>query len=81
MGEACSIHRVARHVGNSEVKTSLRRLRRRCVYTFKIYHKEIAWKLMRFIKLSRDRFKWRSLLDKIINTPIPQGRQTYCSAE
>jgi hypothetical protein len=69
MGEKWNAYRVL--VGKPEGKRPLGRLRRRWVDNIKMDLREVGWDGMDWIYLTRDRDRWRALVNAVMNLRVP----------
>jgi hypothetical protein len=69
MGEKKNMCRLL--VGNPEGKISLGRRRRRWIDSFKTNLFEIGVSVVDWIGLTQDRFRWRALVDGVMNLRVP----------
>jgi hypothetical protein len=58
-------------VGRPEGKIPHGRRRRKWVDNIKVYHREIGWEGMDWIKLAQDRDQWRALVKTVMNFRVP----------
>jgi hypothetical protein len=58
-------------VGKSEGKRPLRRSRRTWVDNIKLDLLEIGWGGVDWIGLAKDRYKWRALVNTVMNLRVP----------
>jgi hypothetical protein len=65
MGENKNVYRLL--VGKPEGKRPLGRPRHRWVNNTKMDHGEVEWGGVDWIGLARDRYKWRALMNAVIN--------------
>jgi hypothetical protein len=66
MGEKRNVHRLL--VGKPEGKRPLGRPRRRWIDNIKIYLLEIGLRVVDWIGLAQDRYRWRALVNAAIRT-------------
>jgi hypothetical protein len=69
MDENRNAHRIL--VGNTKGKRPLGRPRRRWVDNIKMDLKGIGWDGMDWIDLAQDRDQWRTLVNAVMNLPVP----------
>jgi hypothetical protein len=69
MGEKKNAYRLL--VGKPEGKRPLGRPRRRWVDNIKMDLLEIGWDGVDWIGLARDRYKWRALVNAVMNLRVP----------
>jgi hypothetical protein len=69
MGEKRNVYRLL--VGKPEGKRPLGRLRRRCIDNIKMDLSEIGLNVVDWIGLARDRYKWRALVNSVMNLRVP----------
>jgi predicted small integral membrane protein len=69
MGEKRNMYRLL--VGKPEGKRPLGRLRRRWIDNIKIDLLEIAWCGLDWIGLAQDRYRWRALVNSVMNLRVP----------
>jgi hypothetical protein len=69
MGERRSTYRVL--VGKPEGKTPLGRTRCRWEDNIKMYLQEVGCGGMNWIELTQDRYKWRALVNALMNLRVP----------
>jgi hypothetical protein len=69
MGEGRGVHRIL--VGKPEGKTPLDRPRRRWEDNIKTDLQEVGCGVMDWIELAKDRDRWRSLFNAVMNLRIP----------
>jgi hypothetical protein len=58
-------------VGKPEGKRPLGRLRRRWMYNIKMDHFEIGLNVVDWIGLAQDRYRWRALVNVVMNLRVP----------
>jgi len=76
MGGACSAYGGKRgvfrvFVGKPQRKRPLCRPRRRCEDNIKMNLQEVVYGVMDWIELSRDRERWRELMNAVMNFRVP----------
>jgi hypothetical protein len=76
MGGTCSTNGAKRNAyrilaGQPEGKRPLGRPRRRWVNNIKMDLTEIGWDCMDWIDLSKDRDRWRALVNTVMNLRVP----------
>jgi predicted small integral membrane protein len=69
MGEKRNVYRLL--VGKPEGKRPLGRPRRRWIDNIKIGLLEIALNVVDWIGLAQDRYRWRALLNSVMNLRVP----------
>jgi hypothetical protein len=69
MGEKRNVHRLL--VGKPEGKRPLGRPRRRWIDNIKIYLLEIGLRVVDWIGLAQDRYRWRALVNSVMNLRVP----------
>jgi hypothetical protein len=69
MGEKRNVYRIL--VGKPEGKRQLGRTRCRWIENFKIDHSEIGLSVLDWICLAQDRYKWRALVNAVMNIWVP----------
>jgi hypothetical protein len=69
MGEKRKVYGLL--VGKPEVKRPLGRLRRRWIYKIKMYLLEIGLNVVDWIGLAQDRYKWKALVNSVMNFRVP----------
>jgi hypothetical protein len=69
MGEKRNMCRLL--VGKPEGKRPLGRLRRRWMDNIKMDHSEIGLSVVDWIGLAQDRYRWRALVNVIMNLRVP----------
>jgi hypothetical protein len=69
MGEKRNVYRSL--VGKPEGKRSLGRPRHRWIYNIKMYLFEIELSAVDWIDLAQDRYRWRALVNVIMNLQVP----------
>jgi hypothetical protein len=69
MGEKRNVHRLL--VGKPEGKRPLARPRRRWIYNIKIDLLEIGVNVVDWIGLAKDRYRWRALVNSVMNLRVP----------
>jgi hypothetical protein len=69
MGEKRNMYRLL--VGKSEGKRSLGRLRRRWIDNIKMDLLEIGLSVVDWIGLAQDRYRWRALVNAVMNLQFP----------
>jgi hypothetical protein len=69
MGEKRNVYRLL--VGKPEGKRPLGRPRRRCIYNIKKDLLEIGVNVVDWIGLARDRYRWRALVNSVMNLRVP----------
>jgi hypothetical protein len=69
MGEKRNVYRL--FVGKPEGKRPLRRPRRRWIDNIKMDILEIALSVVDWIGLAQDRYRWRALVNSIMNIRVP----------
>jgi hypothetical protein len=69
MGEKRNVYRLL--VGKPEGKRPLGRRRRRWIYNIKMDLLEIGVSVVDWIGLSQDRYRWRALVNSVMNLLVP----------
>jgi hypothetical protein len=69
MGEKRNVYRLL--VGRSEGKRPLGRPRRRWIYSIKMDLLEIGMNVVDWIGLAQDRYRWRALVNSVMNLRVP----------
>jgi hypothetical protein len=69
MGEKRNVYRLL--VGKPEGKTRLGRPRRRWIDNIKMDLLEIGVNVVDWIGLTQDRYRWRALVNSVMNLPVP----------
>jgi hypothetical protein len=69
MGEKRNVYRLL--VGKPEGKRPLGRPRRRCTDNIKMEILEIVLSVVDWIGLSQDRYRWRALVNSVMNLWVP----------
>jgi hypothetical protein len=69
MGEKRNMYRLL--VGKSEGKRPLGRLRRRWIDNIKMDILEIGLSVVDWIGLAQDRYRWRALVNAVMNLRVP----------
>jgi hypothetical protein len=69
MGEKRNVYRLL--VGNPEGKRPLGRPRRRWIDNIRIGLLEIGLNVVDWIGLTQDRYRWRALVDSVMNLRVP----------
>jgi hypothetical protein len=69
MGEKRNVYRLL--VGKPEGKRPLGRLRRRCIDSIKMDLLEIGLNVVDWIGLAQDRYRWRALVNSVMNLRVP----------
>jgi hypothetical protein len=69
MGEKRNVYRLL--VGNPEGKRPLGRPRRRWIDSIKTYLSEIGLNVVDWIGLAQDRYRWRALVNAVLNIRAP----------
>jgi hypothetical protein len=69
MGEKCNVYRLL--VGKPEGKRPLRRPRRRWIDNIKMVLLEIGLNVVDWIGLAQDRYRWRALVNSVMNLRVP----------
>jgi hypothetical protein len=69
MGEKRNVYRLL--VGKPEGKRPLGRPRRRWKENIKMYLLEIGVSVVDWIGLSQDRYRWRALVNSVMNLRVP----------
>jgi hypothetical protein len=69
MGEKGNVYRLL--VGKPEGNRSLGRPRRRCIYNIKRDLLEIGVNVGDWIGLAQDRYRWRALVNSVMNIRVP----------
>jgi hypothetical protein len=67
--EGISVYRVL--VGKPEVKRPLGRHRHRWDYNIKMYLQEVEYKVMVWMELAQDRYRWRVVVSAVMNPGVP----------
>jgi hypothetical protein len=68
-GEKRNVYRLL--VGKTEGKRPLGRPRRRWIYNIKMDILEIELGVMDWIGLAQDRYRWRALVNSVMNVRVP----------
>jgi hypothetical protein len=68
MGEKRNVYRLL--VGKPEGKRPLRRPRRKCIYNIRVGVLEIGLSVADWIGLVQDRYRWRALVNAVMNLRI-----------
>jgi hypothetical protein len=79
MGEKRNVYRLL--VGKPEGKRPLGRPRRRWIDNIKIYLLEIGWSVVDWIGLAQDRYRWRALVNSVMNLRVPYNAGKVSSGE
>jgi predicted small integral membrane protein len=69
MGEKRKVYRLL--VGKPEGKRPLGRPRRRWIDNIKMNLLEIGFIVVGWIGLDQDRYRWRALVNSVMNLPVP----------
>jgi hypothetical protein len=69
IGEKKNVYRLL--VGKPEGKRPLRRPRRRWIDNIKIGLLEIGWSVVDWIGVAQDRYRWRALVNSVMNLLVP----------
>jgi hypothetical protein len=69
MGEKRNVYRLL--VGKSEGKRPLGRPRRRWIDNIMLYFLEIKLSVVDWIGLAQDRYRWRALVNSVMNLRVP----------
>jgi hypothetical protein len=69
MGEKRNVYRLL--VGKPEGKRPLGRLRHRWIDNIKMHLLEIGLSVVDWIGLSQDRYRWRALVNAVMNLRVP----------
>jgi hypothetical protein len=69
MGEKRNVYRLL--VGKPEGKRPLGKPRRRWIYNIKMDLLEIGLSVADWIGLAQDRYRWRALVNSVINLRVP----------
>jgi hypothetical protein len=69
MGEKRNVYRLL--VGKPEKKIKLGRPRRRWIYNIKMDLLEIGLSVVNWISLAQDRYRWRALVNSVMNLRVP----------
>jgi hypothetical protein len=69
MGEKTNVYRLL--VGTSEGKRPLGRPRRRWIYSIKLGLLEIGLNVVDWIGLAQDKYRWRALVNSVMNLRVP----------
>jgi hypothetical protein len=69
MGDKSNVYRLL--VGKPEGKRPLGRLRRRWIHNIKIDLSEIGLNVVDWISLAQDRYRWRALVNSVMNLRVP----------
>jgi hypothetical protein len=69
MGEKRNVYRLL--VGKPEGNRPLGRPRRRWIYNIKMDLLEIGWGGVDWIGLAQDRYRWRALVNSVMNLRVP----------
>jgi hypothetical protein len=75
MGEKRNVYRLL--VGKPEGKRPLGRPRRRWIDNIKMDLLEIRLSVVDWIDLAQDRYRWRALVNAVMNLRIPQNPGNY----
>jgi hypothetical protein len=75
MGEKRSVYRLL--VGKPEGKRPLGRPRRRCIDNIKMDLVEIGLNVVDWIGLAQDRYRWRALVNSVMNLRVPENAGNY----
>jgi hypothetical protein len=70
MGEGRKVHKVL--LGKLERKRPLGRPRRRWEVGFKMDLREIDWGSVEWIQLAQDRYRWRAVVNTLMNLRVPE---------
>jgi hypothetical protein len=71
MGEKRNVYRLL--VGKPEGKRPLGRPRRRCIDNIKMNLSEIGLSVVDWFGLAQDRYRWRALVNAVMNLRVPQN--------
>jgi hypothetical protein len=69
MGEKRNVYRLL--VGKPEGKRPLERPRHRCIDNIKMDILEIGLSVVYWIGLAQDRYRWRALVNSVMNLRVP----------
>jgi hypothetical protein len=69
MGEKRNVYRLL--VGKPEEKRQLGRPRRRWIHNIKVDFLEIGVNVVDWIGLAQDRYRWRALVNSVMNLRVP----------
>jgi hypothetical protein len=69
MGETRNVYMLL--VGKPEGKRQLGRPRRRWIDNIKMDLSEIGWSVVDWIGLAQDRYRWRALMNSVMNLRVP----------
>jgi hypothetical protein len=69
MGEKRNVYRIL--VGNPEGKRPLGRPKRRWIYNIKMDLLELRLRVVDWIDLAQDRYRWKALVNKLMNLRVP----------
>jgi hypothetical protein len=69
MGEKRNVYRLL--VGKPEGKRPLGRKRRSWIDNIKMDVLEIGWSVVDWISLAQDRYRWRALVNAVMNLRVP----------
>jgi ribosome biogenesis protein Nip4 len=69
MGEKRNVYRLL--VGKPEGKRPLRRPRRRWIDNIKMGFSEIGFSVVDWIDLAQGRYRWRALVNSVMNLRVP----------
>jgi hypothetical protein len=69
MGEKSNVYRLL--VGKPEGKRSLRRPRRRWIDNIKMDLLEIGVNVVGWIGFAQDRYRWRAIMNSVMNLRVP----------
>jgi hypothetical protein len=75
MVEKRNVHRLL--VGKPEGKRPLGRPRRRWINNIKMYLLEIGVNVVDWIGLAQDRYRWRALVNSVMNFRVPLNAGNY----